>query len=128
MLRALITSELSSTLIKKLFYVTVFFIFAPLVLLISLMSLLNFSKFETHDAQVLAANNFQNPGPGVQVFASLPSAYPSVSGEVISEDARIEHTMHDGEFALTVTEEEDGEETVVALSSGLVEKIMSGDF
>ncbi len=90
MLRALITSEISSSLLKKLFYVTVFFTFAPLVLLISLMSLLNFSKFEAHDAQVLAVNNFQNPGPGIQVFASLPSAYPSVSGEVVSEDARIE--------------------------------------
>ncbi len=89
MLRAIITSELSSTLIKKIFYVTVFFIFAPLVLSISLVSLLNFSKHETPNSQVLATSTFQDNAPGVQVFASLPSAYPSVSGEVVSEDARI---------------------------------------
>lgn len=90
MLRLIKSSDISLSLFKKFLYVSVFFTVAPIALAVSLYSLITFSKPTASEGKVLAANSIESLDSGFQVFASLPSAYPSISGEVIGEDARIE--------------------------------------
>lgn len=73
-------------LIKRLIFVLIFFTVTPIALFASSLSLLALSK----NADPTEPNKFVESGTpyGVQIFASLPNNFPTISGEVIGEDAR----------------------------------------
>lgn len=82
-----VRSALKSAWIKTL-YVVVFFTVTPIALLASLLSLVslqNQDKIEQPKNKAVLGSNIGN-----QIFASLPGTYPSISGEVIASDARID--------------------------------------
>lgn len=70
---------------KNLFLIGLFFTITPLTLGISLFSILSLQKSE--QVNLIDTNKAQG---GVKVYASLPSEFPKVSGEVTSVDARPE--------------------------------------
>jgi hypothetical protein len=75
----------SNSLIITIF----FFVATPLIITTSLLSLTLLNNNPTnknssqHEQQVLSAET-----SGMQIFASLPSSFPSISGEVLAADAR----------------------------------------
>jgi len=73
---------------KKILLVIVFFIATPLSLFSSVVSLvvLSNSNVDSQVNEVPDNNNLVKSG--VQIYASLPSDYPSVSGKVLGADAR----------------------------------------
>lgn len=72
--------------------ILVFFIITPIALGTSLFSLAAFSEVESSTKKIISPplNLLQRPQSGVRVYASLPSSFPSVSGETLSADARSE--------------------------------------
>lgn len=82
-------NEESSILVKKLILVLLFLIIAPLVLGTSIASLVTISNTQKDSLEKQLAQVYQNPMSGVQVYASLPTTFPSISGEVISESAQV---------------------------------------
>lgn len=77
---------------KSLSLVVIFFLVTPITLGTSLFSLVALADEEQPEGQVkaVAVNSIDNPQSGARVFASLPSSYAAVSGEVGSSDARPE--------------------------------------
>src|SRR4030042_6256428 len=75
--------------INKLVTSAIFFSITPLVIAVSLITLITMkseSRMDTEkptDTKVLSSNT-----TGVQIFASLPSSYPEIAGEVLAADAR----------------------------------------
>lgn len=71
---------------RKLIFVFVFFLVTPVALFTSVFSLVALTtstqKLDT------SQNIIKSPIAGVQVYASLPNDFPTVSGEVIEADAR----------------------------------------
>jgi hypothetical protein len=78
----------SIALRKNSIFIGVFFILAPIALAISLISLITLSK--TSPGEVKSVKSFIDEPTGYQVYASLPSDLPSISGEAIGMDARKE--------------------------------------
>jgi hypothetical protein len=75
---------------KKLLLISVFFILTPVALVSSVLSLIAIAN-SAPEPQVLSFTNIiEAPEAGVSVFASLPSDFPSISGEVVEADARPE--------------------------------------
>lgn len=66
---------------KNVIYMTIFFTIAPLTLGISLFSLFSLEKNEKIELT-------KTPSTGIKVYASLPSEFPMVSGNVTAVDAR----------------------------------------
>jgi hypothetical protein len=75
---------------KKVTMILLFFTIAPVALIASVISLTSVStKTEVKTQPVkLGYNNYSKQG--VQVFASLPQEFPSIGGEVIGSDSRVE--------------------------------------
>ncbi len=75
---------------KKVAFISIFFFATPIALGTSLLSLSTLKRNESLD--VNTKENYlvyQYPMFGVQVFASLPSEFPSISGEITAEDAKV---------------------------------------
>ena len=68
---------------KRYLLLVSFFVIAPLTLILSSAALVTFSNY-TED-EILA--NYV-PGQEPNIFAALPSSLPSISGQVLEEDAR----------------------------------------
>lgn len=77
---------------KNLLIITLFFTITPLVLGTSLVSLFSLTGKDSSKSQGTGstANLVQFPKSGIQVYASLPSSLPTISGEVSASDARAE--------------------------------------
>lgn len=73
---------------KKIVFVAVFFIVTPIALFSSVISLVSLTESKNLELSEPAPNLIQTPKSGVQVYASLPSSFPSISGEVLGADAR----------------------------------------
>lgn len=75
---------------KKLSFLVIFFLVTPIALGTSLLSLATLRKNNSFETSAKEASLiYQYPMSGVQVFASLPSDFPSISGEIKSEDAKV---------------------------------------
>lgn len=72
---------------KKVIYIAIFFIVTPVTLFASSISLVALRKTGQTENKYLPGL-IQVPKSGVQVYASLPSSLPSISGEVLGTDAR----------------------------------------
>lgn len=74
---------------RDLTLVTAFFILAPLTLGLSIFSLVNLNAV-SHPvtASTTVASNL--PRTGVQVYASLPTNFPTITATVETKDARVE--------------------------------------
>ncbi len=73
---------------KKLVLIFIFFTLTPVALISSVISLVAITNSSVKTESVLGASIVQEPQPGVQVYASLPSDFPSISGEIVETDAR----------------------------------------
>lgn len=74
---------------KNLILVAVFFTVTPIVLGISLFSLVSFNKIQPSDSSTYHQKvSYSNSG--IKVFASLPMSIPSIKGEAGAADARPE--------------------------------------
>lgn len=75
---------------KKIAFIAVFFVITPVALFTSFLSLTTFSAEKSKDL-VLGTTTSSQPvyQSGIQIFASLPSPLPSISGEVKAADARV---------------------------------------
>jgi len=73
---------------KNLALTTVFFAITPLVIAVSLFSLLTLRNPSGHST--VQSNLIELPKSGVKVYASLPSFLPTVSGYATSQDSRVE--------------------------------------
>jgi hypothetical protein len=75
--------------INKIVTTVAFLIITPLIIITSLLTLTMLdnssgkSTKTSYTGKVLSAN-----ASGAQIFASLPSSYPTISGEVLAADAR----------------------------------------
>ena len=74
--------------LKHVIFIIIFFTITPIALFSSVLSLIVLSNNGLAIPQKKSADLINNPRPGVQVFASLPSDFPSVSAEVVAMDAR----------------------------------------
>lgn len=76
---------------KSITLTIAFFFITPIALGTSLFSLFALSETKEAHEEVLGATAYVEPAnSGVKVFASLPSSFPAVSGEVEVSDARPE--------------------------------------
>jgi len=77
---------------RNLILILVFFTITPIALGTSLFSLTALSEVESSTKKIVSPplNLLQQPQSGIRVYASLPSSFPSVSGETLSADARSE--------------------------------------
>lgn len=84
--------ETSFSFWKALIFTTLFFVITPVALGASLISLILITNTTELNRQIAQAppNLIQVPKSGVRVYASLPSSFPTISGEVQGEDARVE--------------------------------------
>ncbi len=83
-------TEEDNSIWKKALLVLIFFLITPVALGTSLVSLITLSKTnEVEKAEVKTPNTIYNHIYGVQVYASLPSSFPSISGEVTSADSKV---------------------------------------
>jgi hypothetical protein len=80
------SAEKTGSVFRKLLFILVFFTLTPIALVSSTISLVSIVNTESKSAQITPA--VQNNTTGVQVYASLPSDFPSVSAEIVEEDAR----------------------------------------
>lgn len=76
-------TKVSFSFWKKITFITLFFFITPVALITSFLSLSTFDS-SGKMGQVLSAKSTHLPisRSGVQVYASLPSSFPSISGEV----------------------------------------------
>ncbi|QQS38375.1 hypothetical protein IPM62_03205 [Candidatus Woesebacteria bacterium] len=74
---------------RKFTFIFLFFVFTPIALGTSLVSLLAIEEPKNNTTENAPLSNHQ-ANSGVQVYASLPSNFPSVSGEILGADARSE--------------------------------------
>jgi len=84
------TREENISFWKNMFLVAVFFLVTPVTLGISLFSLFSLRSSELVKTSLTQSVPTNSGFSGVQVFAALPPALPSISGEVGSNDARPE--------------------------------------
>jgi hypothetical protein len=82
------SSEKAGSFFRKLVFILVFFTLTPIALVSSTISLISLTNTESKNTYVPRIVHKQTTG--VQVYASLPSDFPSVSGEIVEEDARPE--------------------------------------
>jgi hypothetical protein len=77
---------------KNLILICVFFIATPIALGTSLFSLTALTKTEKPQQGLIEStvHLMDKITSGAKVFASLPSSFPSISGEVLATDARAE--------------------------------------
>lgn len=76
---------------KRLGLIMVFFLISTIALSTSLFTLTTLTKSENDNSNPTVLPNVYNLSQsGAQVYASLPSDFPSVSGEVLGVDARSE--------------------------------------
>lgn len=75
--------------LRKLILILVFLTITPLTLLASVISLVSLSHSSSKPETALYDFN-HNFLPGAQIYASLPSTFPSVSGKIIFSDARVD--------------------------------------
>lgn len=76
---------------KNLILITVFFSITPLVLFVSLFSLISLKRVTpTEEISISPTSMVYSPQSGVRIFASLPVSLPSVDGTIIPSDARSE--------------------------------------
>ena len=76
---------------KNLVLAIVFFVVTPITLVVSLFSLTSLANTQSSQKDLVEAPVVVNgPTSGVRVFASLPSEFPSVGGELEPADARPE--------------------------------------
>lgn len=68
----------------------VFFLISTIALSTSLFTLTTLTKTENDNGPTFLPNIYNLSQSGAQVYASLPSDFPSVSGEVLGVDARSE--------------------------------------
>ncbi len=80
--------EDSSSFVKKIILILVFFAVTPIALISSVVSLVAITNSNTGAVLGESVSIVESPKPGVQVFASLPSDFPGISGEIIENDAR----------------------------------------
>lgn len=82
-------TEGDETYRKKLIFVTSFFLITPIILAISALSFLYLGSHESKPtAEIVKTASLPIPLSGARVYASLPSSFPSISGDVISKDSR----------------------------------------
>lgn len=82
------SAEKTGSFFRKLIFIFVFFTLTPIALISSTISLISITNTESKSVQVQPT--VQKHTTGVQVYASLPSDFPSVSAEIVEEDARPE--------------------------------------
>ena len=75
---------------KNIFLVVVFFTITPITLGISLFSLISLKTSDIAKTSLGNSNLIETPQSGVRVYASLPTEFPSIDGEVGASDARPE--------------------------------------
>ncbi len=83
------TKPHGDSLLKKIVLIAVFFMVTPMALFSSILSLVAVSD---NQSKTLGEKTsiFEEPEPGVRVYAALPADTPSVYEKVISADARPE--------------------------------------
>lgn len=86
----LFTREENINFGKNIILVAIFFVMAPITLLISLFSLHSLSLNANSKLNLAKPSSSGAVFSGVQVYAALPAQLPSVSGEVGRSDARTE--------------------------------------
>jgi len=74
---------------KSIVLFLIFFLITPLTLAASIASLHTLSKSQK-EVDSHSLNLIQKPKSGIQVYASMPSNFPSIAGSVIEADARPE--------------------------------------
>ena len=78
------------TLWKKVVLIAAFFLITPVALGTSLISLSALTKTsEVKGASDASSPSTQFPLSGSQIYASLPSSFPSISGDIIEADAKV---------------------------------------
>jgi hypothetical protein len=88
-MKNIILPEFNPFKINKFVTLVIFFLATPLVITACFLTLMTMdagSKIDNKkpvDTKILSSNS-----SGVQIFASLPSSYPEISGEVLAADAR----------------------------------------
>ncbi len=75
---------------KNIFLVVVFFTVTPITLGISLFSLISLKTSDIAKDNLVTSNLIDSPQSGVRVYASLPTKFPAINGEVGQSDARPE--------------------------------------
>ena len=71
------------SLLRKFILIAVFFTLTPLALFASVISLVAITNTKTPEVLGETTNIFEQPEKGVQVYASLPSEFPTISTKVI---------------------------------------------
>jgi hypothetical protein len=79
-----------TTFVRSAVIVILFFTLTPLALVASTVSLIALAGSRNIQTNIPVVDNIINANSGAQIFASLPSSFPSVSGEVVGSDARPE--------------------------------------
>ena len=75
---------------KKIVFIAIFFLVTPIALGTSLLSLATINRNKSLETSAKETSLiYQYPMSGVQVFASLPSEFPSISSEIKAEDAKV---------------------------------------
>ncbi len=75
---------------KKIVFITIFFLVTPIALGTSVLSLTTLTRNKSLETSAKKTSLiYQYPMSGVQVFASLPSEFPSISSEIKAEDAKV---------------------------------------
>jgi hypothetical protein len=82
------SAEKTGSFFRKLIFILVFFTLTPIALISSTISLISITNTESKTAK--SQPLIQRQRTGVQVYASLPSDFPTVSAEIVEEDARPE--------------------------------------
>ncbi len=77
-----------SSFMKRMVFLGIFLIITPLTLFTSVLSLVLITNSRISQKEEVLGSIASNEGPGVQIYAPLPSDVPSISGEIIAEDAR----------------------------------------
>lgn len=78
-------SPTRSSLFRRFTLISTFFLVTPITLIVSLFALFTLTSTDNNQIE---KDIFISPIRGAQIYASLPSDYPNVSGSVVSEDAR----------------------------------------
>ena len=86
----LVQKKYTPTITRRLAFIATFFVVTPLALVSSVFALVVVSDYKVTSATEKYRNSITNRKSGVHIYASLPSSTPTVSGYVISADARIE--------------------------------------
>src|SRR3989344_2488969 len=73
---------------KKIAFLGIFLVLTPLTLFLSVLSLVLVTNSQASQKEGVLEGLTPSLVSGTQIYASLPSNAPSVSGEIIAEDAR----------------------------------------